>query len=50
MSIPAGLDGHGLPVGVHFAARTGDEALLFRLAGQLERAMPWPTDPVVPAA
>jgi amidase len=50
MSIPAGLDGNGLPVGVHFAARTGDEALLFRLAGQLERAMPWPTDPVVPAA
>jgi amidase len=49
MSIPAGLDGNGVPVGVHFAARAGDESLLFRLAGQLERAMPWPTDPVVPA-
>jgi amidase len=48
MSIPAGLDGNGLPVGVHFAARTGHESVLFRLAGQLERAMPWPTGPVVP--
>jgi Asp-tRNA(Asn)/Glu-tRNA(Gln) amidotransferase A subunit family amidase len=50
MSIPAGLDGNGVPVGVHFAARTGDETLLFQLAGQLERAMPWPTLPVVPTA
>jgi amidase len=48
MSIPAGLDGNGMPVGVHFAARAGAEALLFRLAGQLEAAMPWPTRPVAP--
>ena len=48
MSIPAGLDTNGVPVGVHFAARTSEESLLFRLAGQLERAMPWPTQPVVP--
>ena len=48
MSIPAGLDGNGMPVGVHFAAGAGEESLLFRLAGQLERAMPWPTRPVVP--
>ena len=49
MSIPAGRDGNGLPVGVHFAARTGEESLLLRLAAQLEAAMPWPTGPVVPS-
>ncbi len=31
----------GLPIGVQFAARFGDEATLFRLAAQLERAQPW---------
>ena len=49
MSVPAGLDDGGRPVGVQFAARAGGEALLLRLAASLEVAMPWPTRPVVPA-
>lgn len=41
MSVPFGLSAAGLPVGVHFGAAFGQEALLFSLAGQIERARPW---------
>ena len=41
MSVPFAVSPGGLPVGVHFAARYGDEASLFALAGQIERARPW---------
>ena len=30
-----------LPVGVLFTSRFGADAMLYRLAGQLERAAPW---------
>jgi amidase len=50
MSVPAGTDTSGLPVGAQFVARIGEEARLFRFAASLEAAAPWPTDPVVPAA
>ncbi|MGO4650655.1 amidase [Arthrobacter sp. 2RAF22] len=41
MSVPLGVDSAGLPVGMSFLGRFGDEATLFRLAGQLEKAAPW---------
>jgi amidase len=50
MSVPAGVDGNGMPIGVQFVARLGEEAMLLRLAASLEQAAPWPTAPVVPAA
>ena len=41
MSVPLGMSKSGLPIGSMFTARYGDEAMLFRLAGQLENAAPW---------
>ena len=41
ISLPLHWTASGLPVGVHFTARWGEEAILIRLAGQLERARPW---------
>jgi amidase len=41
MSLPLYWNAAGLPIGVQFVARMGDEATLFRLAGQLEQARPW---------
>lgn len=41
MSVPLAMSSTGLPIGSHFAARQGQEALLFGLAYQLEQAAPW---------
>lgn len=41
MSVPLYWNDQGVPIGVQFAARFGDEATLLRLAGQLEREKPW---------
>ena len=41
MSVPLWHDSSGLPVGMMFVARYGDESTLFSLAAQLEAAAPW---------
>jgi len=49
MSLPLHWTEDGLPMGMLFTARTGDEATLFRVAAQLEQAMPW-RDRIAPHA
>jgi amidase len=41
MSVPLHWNEEGLPIGTQFVGRLEDDALLFRLAGQIERAQPW---------
>ena len=41
MSVPLHWSSDGMPVGSMFSARKGDDALLFRLALELEAARPW---------
>jgi len=41
MSMPLHWNAAGLPIGTMFTGGFGDDATLFQLAGQLERARPW---------
>ena len=41
ISLPLVQTADGLPLGMQFVGRYGDEATLFRLAAQLEQAHPW---------
>ncbi|WP_214416186.1 amidase [Sphaerisporangium fuscum] len=41
ISLPLGTGDGGLPIGVQIVASYGREDLLFRIAAQLERALPW---------
>lgn len=46
ISLPAGLDGNGVPIGVQLLARRGREDLLLSVAAQVERLAPWPVSPM----
>lgn len=49
ISLPAGVDGNGVPIGMQLIARRGREDLLLSLAAQLERHQPggaWPVSPL----
>jgi len=41
MSLPFGTTSGGLPLGVQVGAAFGQDALLFAVAGEIERARPW---------
>lgn len=41
VSLPLHWTSDGLPVGIQFGAAFGNEALLFRIAAQMEQAQPW---------
>jgi amidase len=41
LSLPLAQSRDDLPIGMMFTAKYADEATLFRLAGQLEKEMPW---------
>lgn len=41
LSLPLHQSASNLPIAMMFTGRYGDEATLFRLAGQLEKEMPW---------
>ncbi len=41
ISVPLHQSADGLPIGMHFVGRLGDEATLLQIARQLEEAAPW---------
>jgi amidase len=41
LSLPLWQSEGGLPIGMMFTGRFADEATLYRLAGQLEKELPW---------
>jgi amidase len=41
ITVPAGVDAQGLPLGILLTGRPGTERMLVQLAAQLERARPW---------
>ncbi|HEX5944655.1 MAG TPA: amidase [Acidimicrobiales bacterium] len=48
ISLPTGRDTTGVPIGTQLATAFGGEALLLRIAAQIEQARPWPTRPAWP--
>jgi amidase len=41
ISLPLAMSSTGMPIGLHFAAKVGQEATLLQLAFELEQAKPW---------
>ena len=41
MTVPAGLDGEGRPIGIQLVGRPGSERVLLGLAAQIEERQPW---------
>ena len=41
MTVPLAQSRSGLPIGIQFVARMGEESTLFQLAAQLEKEQPW---------
>jgi amidase len=41
MSVPLYWDKNGMPIGIQFAGKLNQDAILFQLARQLEEAQPW---------
>ncbi|MBD2079603.1 amidase [Leptolyngbya sp. FACHB-17] len=41
ISIPAGFDSNGVPIGVQLVGRPADEATILALAAQIEQVQPW---------
>lgn len=41
ITLPLGWSSTGMPIGITFSTKTGNEAMLFKLAAQLELAQPW---------
>jgi len=41
IAVPAGFDSKGLPIGVQFSARSGDERSLIEIAYEIEGENPW---------
>lgn len=50
VSVPAGSDETGMPIGAQLVAPLGEDALLISLAAQIEDAAPWPHRAPEPAA
>jgi len=42
VTVPAGRDGHGVPIGVQVVGRTYDDATAINVARAIELARPWP--------
>jgi aspartyl-tRNA(Asn)/glutamyl-tRNA(Gln) amidotransferase subunit A len=47
ISVPCGLDSHGMPVGLQMVARPGDDGAVLQLASQYEKAAPFGKRPPV---